>query len=257
MKIKRVVTGAFSPTGTTGTVVTALSEGMGKPAAVCDLSPVDFAGAGFAQDDLLILGIPVFGGRVPVTAAKRIVKLKGHKTPAVAVAAYGNRAYEDALAELQDLLEAQGFVVVAGVAAVTEHAIVREIAPGQPDEQSLARLRNFGEKIAAELSAAAAPVRLETMPGSRPYKAYKVLPVIPEVADACTACGLCAENCPVEAIPKEDPRVTDKDRCISCMRCIARCPEDARAVPAAAYAVLKEKLQKACGDGVKMDELFI
>lgn len=64
-------------------------------------------------EDVLLCGVPSFGGRVPLTALERIKNLHGNGAAAVAVVTYGNRAFDDTFAELQDALEAQGFVVVA------------------------------------------------------------------------------------------------------------------------------------------------
>ncbi|MDO4288430.1 MAG: 4Fe-4S binding protein [Eubacterium sp.] len=257
MKIKKVIQGYFSPTGTAEQVVRCLCERMGALTEDCDLLPKVFEGASFDREELLVLGVPVFGGRVPSVAAERIARLSGDHTPAVAVAAYGNRAYEDTLAELQDLLQSRGFVVVAAVAAVTEHSIVREIASGQPDDQSCEVLRGFGEKIAAMLGGKESPISVENIPGDRPYKDYKVLPVTPETSADCVACGDCASVCPVGAIDAGDPSSTDAEICISCMACIARCPQGARGVPKEAHAMLLKKLQAACGDTVKANALFI
>ena len=258
MKLKRVIQGYFSPTGTVKKSVAVLSEGFGiDEKDDCDLSPVDFKDRHFSEEELLVLGIPVFGGRVPALAAERIKQLSGSQTPAVAVAAYGNRAFEDALVELQDLLEERGFVVIAGVAAVTEHSIVRTVATGQPDEAHCGQLRGFGEKIIHQLEGMEKPVSLKAMPGNRPYKPYKVVPVVPEVVtEDCSRCGICAESCPAGAISEGMPDTTDASKCIGCMRCIALCPEQVRRIPEASATVLEEKLSP-CRKVIKESECFI
>lgn len=63
-----------------------------------------------------------------------LAHLKGHGNPAIAVAVYGNRDYDDALVELQDLLEENGFCVIAGAAFVAQHSIFTKVAAGRPDE---------------------------------------------------------------------------------------------------------------------------
>ena len=49
---------------------------------------------------LSIIGVPVYGGRVPVEAISRLQRLKANNTPAVIVVVYGNRDYNDAILEL-------------------------------------------------------------------------------------------------------------------------------------------------------------
>ena len=61
---------------------------------------------------------------------------------------YGNRAYEDTLAEMEDAANAAGFQVIAAVAAVAEHSIIRKFAAGRPDEKDAGQLKDFGVRIA-------------------------------------------------------------------------------------------------------------
>ena len=51
---------------------------------------------------------------------------------AVLMCVYGNRAYEDTLVELADTAEKAGFHVIAAVAAIAEHSVVRRFAAGRP-----------------------------------------------------------------------------------------------------------------------------
>ncbi len=62
----------------------------------------------FGPDELVVFGAPVHGGLIPEIAARRFSKFKGTRTPAVIVASYGNRHYDDALVQMQDILSAQG-----------------------------------------------------------------------------------------------------------------------------------------------------
>lgn len=56
---------------------------------------------------------PVFAGRLPAHAAVFLKSLSGDRAPALAAVTYGNREYEDALLELCDGLENQGFCLAA------------------------------------------------------------------------------------------------------------------------------------------------
>jgi len=80
------------------------------------------------------------------------------------------------------------------------------------------------------------------VPGNRPYKNWNPMQAVPLVSDACIKCGLCAEKCPVEAIPREEPEKTDPAKCILCMRCVSICPEKARSLPEPLMAGLEQKL---------------
>ena len=81
------------------------------------------------REDFCIIAVPSFGGRVPAAALERLTQLKAGHTPAVLVAAYGNRACDDTLLELQEAAEHSGFCPVAAIAAVTEHSIMHQCLP--------------------------------------------------------------------------------------------------------------------------------
>ncbi|MBD9336332.1 MAG: 4Fe-4S dicluster domain-containing protein, partial [[Ruminococcus] faecis] len=72
----------------------------------------------------------------------------------------------------------------------------------------------------------------------------------------CGSCGLCAAKCPSGAIPSDNPKQTDKDKCISCMRCISVCPTHSRKLNPLMLAAASQKLKKACS-GRKENELFL
>ena len=43
----------------------------------------------FGPDDLVLFGVPVYGGRIPSPAVQTLRRMQGSRTPAVLVAAYG------------------------------------------------------------------------------------------------------------------------------------------------------------------------
>lgn len=197
--------------------------------------------------DLVILACPVYGGRVPALAAQRLAALQGNGAPAVLLASYGNRAYEDALVELQDIAAACGFAPLAAAACVAEHTIVPSIATGRPDKGDFQSLADFAAAVAAKAAAApAGQIPPLSVPGNRPYRDYKPAPLPQSVNDNCVQCGLCARECPAGAIDAADVSLVNKEKCICCMRCIAVCPVQAR-VPAPAFLnAVREKITPLC-----------
>lgn len=194
----------------------------------------------FAADDIIVIAVPVFGGRVPAFALQQLTALHGQNTSAIAVAAYGNRAYEDALLELSDSLTSQAFRVIAAAAVLSEHSMLRSVAAGRPDADDLAQLTDFAKKISAKpLTEAPA---LTNIPGNRPYKDWQPMPVVPQVSDSCIRCGLCSATCPTQAIPSGQPHTTDPQKCILCLRCTTICPQQARSLPQQAQALIAQKL---------------
>lgn len=245
----------FSPTGGTQKVAHMLSEAWNcKKTVVNLLKPLsDAATPLFTSEDVCIVTMPVFGGRIPATAAERLQKLNGHGAKAILAAVYGNRAIDDALVEMEDILETRGFTIVAGLEAIAEHSLVREIAAGRPDQEDHEVLRTFGKQILEKLEAE--NFTKPTLPGNRPYKVFNG-GLKPAADDTCRGCGICAAECPVGAIPMEAPQTTDTEKCISCMRCIKICPNGSRKNDPAMLEALAQRLAPRC-EGRKANKLYI
>ena len=245
----------FSPTGGTKAVADTLTRKLAAEYTTIDLCNrnTDFGSIVFDKEDICVVAVPSYGGRVPAVAIERIRQLHGNGAKAVLTVVYGNREYEDTLVELKDALDAAGFVGVAAVTAIAEHSIVRSIAPGRPDPADRKELERFAETIRARLQTGEVPAL--SVPGNRPYKGFKGLPMHPSADKRCVKCGICAESCPVGAIPMDDPSKTDKEACIACMRCIAVCPKQARSVNSLVLAGAAQMLKKACS-GHKENKLF-
>lgn len=176
-KPAKIYTAYFSPTGGTKKAALALTSALADTDGFTeiDLSLPALAQYTFAADDIIVVAVPVFGGRVPAFALQQLTALHGQNTSAIAVAAYGNRAYEDALLELSDSLTSQAFRVIAAAAVLSEHSMLRSVAAGRPDADDLAQLTDFAKKISAKpLTEAPA---LTNIPGNRPYKDWQ--PICP------------------------------------------------------------------------------
>ena len=249
-----VYTLCFSPTGGTKRVLDLLAAGLADVEEI-DLSAPHGAWAdrAFRAGAFCLIGVPSYGGRVPAAAVERLRTVRGNGAAAVLVTAYGNRDYDDTLLELRDEAQAAGFRAVAAVAAVAEHSIMRQFGAGRPDEADRAELADFAARI--RKLAERGGGRLEQVPGNAPYRAYGGVPMKPKAGRDCTLCGVCAGLCPVEAIPRENPKETDAEKCITCMRCVTVCPSHARALNPVMLMGVTQKLKKAC-EGRKGNAFF-
>ena len=238
MIVKHVRLVYFSPTGTTRKVLESVAKGI----AVEDIEHIDLTLPGDIQltippfsDELVIIGAPVYGGRLPADAISRFKQLKASKTLVVVIVVYGNREFEDALLELKNLTVELGFYPIAGGAFIGEHSFSTKdipIAYGRPDDLDVQKAIDFGtgikEKVTA-LQTADAQTDLE-IPGRFPYESHMLSISVSPVTDGetCTVCGTCASVCPTGAISVNTSVATKIELCIRCCACTKNCPTGAR-----------------------------
>ena len=245
----------FSPTKRTETITKLLASEFGAYTEI-DLCKNDLQeNTIFKEEDVCIIGVPSYGGRVPSTALERMKDFIGNNTKAVLVISYGNRAYEDTLKELADYVTDKGFCCVAAITAIAEHSIMRQFATSRPDEADQKELVQFARKILDKIKNTSTYDELK-LPGNYPYREYNGIPIKPKAGKKCTSCGLCVKLCPVGAISLKDPKKTDTKLCISCMRCINVCPNKSRKLNSFLVKVASKKMEAACKNR-KENELFI
>ncbi len=247
MKVVEIV---FSPTGGTEKVADIICGQWSKNIVKIDLSDpkTDFTKCEINKEDMALIAMPSFGGRAPEIAIERLKQIAGNGAKCTIVCVYGNRAYEDTLAEMEDSAKACGFRVIAAVAAVAEHSIISKYAAGRPDSSDEKQLISFANRISNKAE------NVTAIPGNRSYKKGGAS-LVPKVNKGCVRCGLCAEKCPVQAINPET-FAADSKKCISCMRCVKRCPHNARNVNSAMVSIAALAIQKACSVR-KENELFL
>ena len=131
--------------------------------------------------DLLVVGMPVYSGRIPASALPALRKFRGNGTPAVVVCVYGNRDYDDALLELTDVVGENGFRVAAAAAFVAQHSIFPQVGPNRPDEEDIRRIAAFVRQFRRKIDSAADSASLQEVvpPGGRPYKTPGKVPLRP------------------------------------------------------------------------------
>jgi ferredoxin len=240
MKIESVKSVYFSPTGTTKAVVQGIAHGINPDRMeLIDITRPDARKQPLltSENELLVIGVPVYMGRVPALLIEWLNTIQAHNTPTVCVVVYGNRVYDDALLELKNIVMKCGCIPIACAAYIGEHSFSNSETPtaqGRPDEDDLNHAKVFGQKIREKLQSISLISQISDVyaPGTYPYRGDSKLWNVDFIAvsDECSQCGICAEKCPVGAVDAENSRLIDTEKCITCCACIKNCPQSARSM---------------------------
>ena len=233
----------FSPSGTSKKVAEIISGNFSQEKENCDLLHFQ-SEKELSSDDVAVVVLPVFAGRLPKTACERLSKIMGNDAKAIAVVNYGNAHVTDALLELVDVLGKNGFNVIAAASTVSHHSIFDGVAVGRPDAEDISKINEFAVKCIEKIESDES-LKSE-IPGNRPYTEYKQLPFTVSCDESvCAFCYDCVNACPENAIQDDDPVSTNLDICSRCTACISICPEDARSFTGEAFETKKVDFEKA------------
>ena len=156
----------FSPTGNTRRCAEAMAQAIDREPVMTDITVCGaLCDAELAAEDFVILGMPVYAGRIPEIARLRMQGLRGNGTRCILLATYGNRDIDDALLEMADIMHEKGFRVMGAAAVIGRHTY-GEIAVDRPDADDLAACAAFARRTF--LLPSDAPEA--DVPGNRPYR---------------------------------------------------------------------------------------
>ncbi|AYD41426.1 4Fe-4S dicluster domain-containing protein [Clostridium fermenticellae] len=263
MGIKTIWAVYFSATGTTEKVVTCVAKTVAQVMNTeykqfCFNLPKDREGAlSFGPDDLVVLGVPVYAGRVPNLLLPYLKeKVSGNNTLGVPVCLFGNRNFDDGLMELRNVMWTNGFYPITGGAFVGEHSFSRILGEGRPDEEDMALAVQLGQKTADKIKnlqqlpnepvtvVGCDPIRPYYVPQDRYGHSINILKVKPKTdPNKCIKCGLCARICPMGAIDPADV-FSVPGKCIKCCACVKRCPMGAKYYDDKGYLYHQHELEE-------------
>ena len=267
MKIRTVQGVYFSATGTTERVVTCVAKAAAMVAGA-EYKSFSFSLPlareqllEFTNEDLVVIGIPTYAGRVPNLLLPFIrEKILGNGALATPVTLFGNRNFDDALIELRDILQGNGFYTISAGAFVGEHSFSTILGADRPDDEDMALAAKLGEETAKKIQhmysppAEAIPVKGEVplrpyyTPRDRHGNPINILKVKPKTnISKCVKCGLCAAVCTMGSIDPDDvSSVTGI--CVKCNACTKKCPAQAKYFDDEGYNYHRSELEEIYGD---------
>lgn len=227
----------FSPSGTTEKIVSEVAKNFNMNMENYDL--LSFDDEKEFKDELVIVGIPVFNGRIPKTACRRLQRMKGNDTKCIVILNYGNMCYGDALLELTSILKENNFNIVAVATTISQNSLFKQIATNRPDDIDLEQINKFSQKIIEKLKNN--DEKEIFVSGYKPYPEH----IIPQFAvkcdeGLCTECLDCVYTCPEDAIMENTPTMTKLNDCSRCSTCINVCSEGARSFSGPRYEIERE-----------------
>ena len=237
----------FSPTGGTLQVAKHLAESMSKK--LCaeveyhsytlpkerEVMPVFDAG------DVVVWATPVYAGRIPNKTLDYVRKaLHGNGNLSVALVTFGNRAYDNALAELVGLMGDGGMQTVGAAAIVTRHVFSDTLGANRPNRDDILAIEHFAATVAEKVSLYSKDkdVILKVPGEANPEKYYSphnitnapvnFLKAKPSCnPELCKHCGKCMNVCPMGSIEIDGDIPMFKGICIKCQACRLSCPSGA------------------------------
>lgn len=260
MEIKRVYALYFSPAGSTRrlatTLANALAESFGAPLDVVDITPPTARqeAHAFGAGDFVICASPTYAGKLPNKMLPYWKEsLQGNGALAVALVTFGNRAFDNSLAELCACLKGDGFHTVGAGAFACRHVFSDTLAEGRPDAEDFAELAKLGAAVATRVAKANEPPAAPQVPGDADAPYYtprgidgepKVfLKAKPKTTDDCIQCGVCAAMCPMGSIDPDDA-ASVQGICIKCHACVRECPMGAKYFDDEAFLSHKAMLER-------------
>ena len=200
----------FSPTGGTLQVVRLLAEALDRMLHVGveyhsytlptgrEVLPVFDAG------DIVLWATPVYAGRIPNKTLDYVrAAIHANGNPSIALVTFGNRAYDNALAELVGLMKEGSMKPVERLSTFNAQLLTVSV-PGEAHP----------EKYYTPLKVGNAPAGfLKAKPSCN--------------SALCTRCGECMDVCPMGSIGEKDGMPTFDGICIKCQACRRLCPTGA------------------------------
>lgn len=248
----------FSPTGNCKKVSGLIAEALGGHIKAIDITSPKAREKDIMvpNDEVLVMVMPVYASRLPNKIMPFVRDMiKSHGARAVIAVTYGNRDFGDALMELKNILEENGFKVVAAAALACQHSFAPNVGKGRPNAKDVEEIRAFANRssqLLEEKIEESVEIEIKGNNPVGPYYQPKGIDGEPTIflkAKAktdevlCKRCGQCAMKCPLGSINQEDPTQV-LGICIKCHSCVNTCPAGAKYFDDTAFLSHKAMLEQ-------------
>ena len=199
----------------------------------------------FAEDEVLVIGVPVYAGRVPnlllpflknnirgaASGSAEGACTAGAKsvlgTPCIPVVTFGNRSYDNALIELRNIMATNGFACIGAGAFAAQHSFSQVLGAGRPDKADFDMAEklvlSFADRL-EQIDESAVTVKDEGCEaGYRTLMAGDIEIPVPVKGDA-TAGYYQPRDREGNSIDIRKVKPKTSDACTKCGKCAAICP---------------------------------
>lgn len=159
--IRRVTGIYYSPVGGTAIMTERLARRIGKllsdssseeiSVECCDLLRDDLSGMTIDDETIVVIGMPVYVGKIPLPAIKAIEQISGNGAMAVAAVSYGSRSYGNALFELKTIAEDLGFKLVGAGAFLISYMAIRGSSNSMNPSLDLDSMGDFSRAVSDKI----------------------------------------------------------------------------------------------------------
>ena len=104
------------------------------------------------EDTVVVIGMPVHVGKIPLPAIRLLSSINGHGAMTVAVVSYGAATYGNALYELYNYAEELGFKVIGAGAFIAKHQGRKDMVLVRPDIQDVEAIEEFCRATSGKLT---------------------------------------------------------------------------------------------------------
>lgn len=159
--IRRVTGLYYSPVGGTAIMTERLARKIGQllgdgsaediSIECCDLLREEVSGMTIDDETIVVIGLPVYVGKIPLPAIEALKKIRGNGAMTVAAVSYGSRSYGNALFELKAVAEDLGFRLVGAGAFLINYMAICGSSNSMAPSLDIDSMKDFCRAVSGKI----------------------------------------------------------------------------------------------------------